>query len=758
MSLMPAGTGIFRDLTGIRFEHPEFVPEKCTGCGDCWVACPDSAVLSLVNEVGEIFETVIDRLERKGLEFTELRKAVRPLEGRLRVKFNATEEDTIDVRGALKEAIKESLEGASETLKEEFALLEEELDDFQFAITKPYYRTPEKEAKGLGGLLSITVNPYNCKGCMECVAVCGDEALKTVPQTSESVAQLRKRLSLWHDLPTTQDRFKRIDDLEEAIGALEGLLLDKNCYLSMVGGDGACLGCSEKSLLHLFTATVTALMQPRVRAFLKRLEGLAGGLETKIHEVLTVHFDDPDKLEEVVAGIRKKEVTLVDIADRLDPDQTPVDMEWLRNASHLLHDLKELAWKYQEGVTGRGRCHLGFVNATGCSSVWGSSYPINPYPFPWVNHLFQDSPSIALGIFEGHMRKLAENFKLVRRAEVVLEEREEEDLTYFNWEAFSDEEFLLCPPVVTVGGDGAMYDIGFQNLSRLMMTGKPIKVVVLDTQVYSNTGGQACTSSFKGQVADMASYGKVTPGKQEVRKEIGLIGMAHRTSYVMQSSQASAAHLMEGFIEGLMSRRPALFNLFCSCQPEHGIADDASTRQARLALESRAYPFFRYNPDKGDTPHECFDLDGNPDLDQDWPSYELKYRDEAGEEQSLEIALTFADYAATEGRFRPHFKPIPRQDWDDEKMKPVSEILTLVSDEREDFVPFVWALDRESHLTRLQVSSTIIEACEDRLNFWKILKSIAGVESGANREDLAQQIKSEILASLTKNLIALTKG
>jgi pyruvate-ferredoxin/flavodoxin oxidoreductase len=61
--------------------------------------------------------------------------------------------------------------------------------------------------------------------------------------------------------------------------------------------------------------------------------------------------------------------------------------------------------------------------------------------------------------------------------------------------------------VVALGGDGAMYDIGFQNLSRAMMSGKPIKVVVVDTQVYSNTGGQACTSGFIGQVSDMAQFG-----------------------------------------------------------------------------------------------------------------------------------------------------------------------------------------------------------------------------------------------------------
>ena len=68
---------------------------------------------------------------------------------------------------------------------------------------------------------------------------------------------------------------------------------------------------------------------------------------------------------------------------------------------------------------------------------------------------------------------------------------------------------------MAIGGDGAMYDIGFQNMSRLLASGHPLKVLVLDTQVYSNTGGQACTSSFVGQVADMTPYGKAKPGKIE---------------------------------------------------------------------------------------------------------------------------------------------------------------------------------------------------------------------------------------------------
>jgi pyruvate-ferredoxin/flavodoxin oxidoreductase len=159
-----------------------------------------------------------------------------------------------------------------------------------------------------------------------------------------------------------------------------------------------------------------------------------------------------------------------------------------------------------------------------------------------------------------------------------------------------------------------MYDIGFQNLSRLMASGKPIKVIIVDTQVYSNTGGQACTSGFIGQVSDMAQYGKVWKGKPEPRKEIGLIAMAHRNTYVLQGTLANTSHMIEGFIDGLMAKRPALFNLYTTCQPEHGVGDDLGAHQAKLAVESRAYPIFKYNPENGVKAEEAFDLSGNPDM------------------------------------------------------------------------------------------------------------------------------------------------
>ncbi|MCG8122973.1 MAG: thiamine pyrophosphate-dependent enzyme, partial [Candidatus Thiodiazotropha taylori] len=285
-----------------------------------------------------------------------------------------------------------------------------------------------------------------------------------------------------------------------------------------------------------------------------------------------VDLSSSKAISEAMSGSEESDLTLSGLSENLDSDheKTVIDREWLQSVTQLLDELRDLKWRYSEGETNNGRAEMGIVNATGCTSVWGSTYPFNPYPFPWASHLFQDSPSVAMGLFEGHMRKMANGFATIRKAELELAGKYNAIehgafFQQFNWKQFSEEEWLLCPPVVSVGGDGAMYDIGFQNLSRALASGMPVKVMVLDTQVYSNTGGQACTSGYIGQVADMSPYGKAWKGKEEIRKEVSLIGIAHRTTYVLQGTISNTTHLLEGYIDGLNSRRPALFNIYAVC-------------------------------------------------------------------------------------------------------------------------------------------------------------------------------------------------
>jgi pyruvate-ferredoxin/flavodoxin oxidoreductase len=717
LSAIPAATGTFRDMTDIRFEVPKFIGENCTGCGHCWIQCPDAAIPGLVTDIDQLLVSA-SRSAGNGQPLSEFPAIIQPLAAEVRQLLKAVPDSSIG--GILDLAYKNVSKGLdgdakkSEVLDAEFGKVRTIIEEFPVAKTLPFFDVPEKKEEGSGGLLSVTINPYACKGCNLCVDVCPDKALVTVKQDEEVIDELRRNWAFWKELPDTPDRFVQVRNLHEGIGILHTLLLKKENYQMMVGGDGSCMGCGEKTAVHLIVSAIEASIQPHVEKFVSKVDDLAEKLDSKARLLLAANVD--------LDGVSK--------ARQVDIPLEEDNRKRLEQLTQLLKDLKDLSWRYKEGPSGHGRAKLGMTNATGCSSVWGSTYPYNPYPFPWVNHLFQDAPSIAIGIFEGHMRKMADNFALVRRAELEIEDKydpkvHEDFFVSFNYEKFTDEEFLLCPPIVAMGGDGAMYDIGFQNLSRLLASGKPLRVVVLDTQVYSNTGGQACTSGFTGQVSDMAMYGKAQKGKEEPRKELSLISMAHRTAFVLQSSQASPAHLVGGLLRGLASRRPAIFNVYTPCQTEHGIPDDASEHNARLALESRAVPFMIYDPDAGPSLTDRLDLEGNPSVDQDWPSYELHYKDENGKDQMMVLPMTIADWAATEFRFAKQFKFLNPAKFDGE-LVPYHEYIKLSYEDRAGKSPFIYFLNKDKTLNRLLVAEELVSLGEERLDFWSELREMSG--------------------------------
>src|SRR5512146_637152 len=143
----------------------------------------------------------------------------------------------------------------------------------------------------------------------------------------------------------------------------------------MACGDGACLGCGEKTTIHLFVSTATALMQPRVKAHVERIDGLIARLEQHIRAKLAAAVDlsDTSAVVQAVNAASGADLTLSRLADKLTegkPSQ-PLDPEWVKFAAQLLEKLRDLKWRYVEGPTKRGRADLGMVNSTGCTSVWG---------------------------------------------------------------------------------------------------------------------------------------------------------------------------------------------------------------------------------------------------------------------------------------------------------------------------------------------------------------------------------------------------
>jgi len=256
-----------------------------------------------------------------------------------------------------------------------------------------------------------------------------------------------------------------------------------------------------------------------------------------------------------------------------------------------------------------GQEDIGMVAATGCNTVYTSTYPYNPYNISWTNSLFENAPADAMGV----------------RA---------------RWDQLGWKEKRLW----VLGGDGAMNDIGFQSLSRMFASGMDIKVLVLDTQVYSNTGGQTSTSSFKGQEAKMSAHGKVIPGKKENRKELANIAMMHKDVYVAQTTCAHTNHFYKAIMDANEYPGPAIVNVFTTCQPEHGVADDMAMHQAKLAADSRSFPVFIYDPRKGQRFKERLSLAGNPMMKADWYIH-----------PKTKEPIDFITFARSEGRFRKHF-------------------------------------------------------------------------------------------------------
>jgi len=282
---------------------------------------------------------------------------------------------------------------------------------------------------------------------------------------------------------------------------------------------------------------------------------------------------------------------------------------------------------------------LGIVAATGCNTVYGSTYPYNPFLVPWSNSLFENAPADAMGI----------------RAR-------------WNQKGWQDKKLWV------IGGDGALYDIGFQSLSRLLASGMDINVLVLDTQVYSNTGGQASTASFLGQDAKMASVGRTIKGKGEHRKELSNICLMHPDIYVAQTTPAHINHFYKAIREANEYPGPAVINVYTTCQPEHGVADNLAAHHAKLAVESRAFPLFIHDPRKGDTIRKRLSLVGNPGQKKDWWT-----------SPNSDKTFTFVDFARSEGRFAKQF---------DQDGKP---------------------------------SDRLLKTAEDRLRNWRTLQELAGL-------------------------------
>jgi pyruvate-ferredoxin/flavodoxin oxidoreductase len=299
------------------------------------------------------------------------------------------------------------------------------------------------------------------------------------------------------------------------------------------------------------------------------------------------------------------------------------------------------------------------ANATGCSSIYGGNLPVTPWSAngdgrgpAWSNSLFEDDAEFGLGFRIAADAHLANAARLARElagelgsdlVDAVLgapQHRESEILaqrdrvaeltrrarTLSNEKArhlLSVIDHFVRRSVWIVGGDGWAYDIGYGGLDHVLSTARDVNVLVLDTEVYSNTGGQASKATPLGAVAKFAAAGKRT-----ARKDLGLQAIAYGNVYVAQVAMgANAQQTLLAFREAEAWPGPSLILAYCHCIA-HGIDMQYGLKQQDLAVASGYWPLFRYNPAMRDVGENPFRLDSpRPTLRfKDYAYNEVRYR------------------------------------------------------------------------------------------------------------------------------------
>jgi pyruvate-ferredoxin/flavodoxin oxidoreductase len=568
-------------------------------------------------------------------------------------------------------------------------------------------------------------------------------------------------------LPDTSQKYLGLyngaNPADSKTATLRNMLMVRTNYDALVAGDGACAGCGEKSVLRSIAAVTEAYMRPVFHAKSDRFVAKAGQLEkigaAKLAALKEQNADEYALLRQailhLVMGLGGEDVkdTKARIAAYEAEHGTVTDPQLVESIAAVLLT-EAFNHKNLQPVDGRlanGMSVMAMAAHTGCNTVYGSTAPNNPHPYPWMNSLFQDGVTVGWLMGESfivdHARRsvLPERLAdiLLTRDSNMISEEEYYHFTHFTDALMTDQEIVELPKVWVVGGDGGIGDIGYQNTSKVMLQNRPnVKVLMLDTQVYSNTGGQNSDSTPMLGGNDMNVFGSATQGKNTEKKTVAETFLAgHGSPFVAQVSMANAPKLYRAILDGLEYRGTMFLQAFTTCQPEHGVPDDMALHQAQRVRDSRGAPEFVFNPRLGETYQEALDIKGNPSIDLDW--YETKSK-ETGAIQRY----TVAHWCTTEARFRNHLKKIKPEAA--EKMIHLDNMLVRITQQDvvyryyvkpghrayiPDFGVYI-TYEENGKIEYRALSRQLVMFCVERRKAWRMLQSKAGI---VNKEYAAQR-------------------
>jgi ferredoxin len=341
--------------------------------------------------------------------------------------------------------------------------------------------------------------------------------------------------------------------------------------------------------------------------------------------------------------------------------------------------------------------------------------------------LHADGPGAAIGLFDGLAEGLVDIVRAVRVARLEVDDHYDPELhdkmiERTGWRSFTAEEMLLMPAVVVLETGRRLRGSSLASLSVLLRSGRPVHVLVSES-----------TSELQ--------WGETRNALAGYHPGLGYLAVAHREAFVLQSTLARPRHLIGGLQQMATMLHPAVALVAVPSWQ----SPVSPWLQLVAAQQSRTTPCFHYDPLAGETWAERFDLEDNPQVDLAWPTHEVAFLDESGEEATREEAFTFAHAAAVDPAYGSHFRVIPHEAWGEDQTE-IADYLAAPAGEQRRKVPFLWVVTEAGELARAVITRELAFACRDRSRAWRILQELAGLHNEYARraaENATEQTRAE---------------
>ncbi|MGB5335504.1 MAG: 4Fe-4S binding protein, partial [Woeseiaceae bacterium] len=721
---MPPLSSTFRDFSDARRALPVFDPQRCTGCGRCWVHCPDSAIGVVATTPAALIDAGI---KQSGAD--AVRQVASKLASRI-VSSNKSGDATTTTFGPMLDDAFAWLEekmpladDRKQSITEGLAAIGAQFGELPVAITKPFFLQPEAQKKGSAELLSLVINPDACKACGICVSNCEPEALSLDRQDAASLADARRLWSSWSATPDTAGGTIERVAADPDVGEMAALLLSRYCQFTMAGGDGAEPGSGEKMAARLLLAAAEFRQQPLVEDFAATLAATADAIKSLLHETLsgTLAMDDLDAISARLKATSSPRVDAktLSAAAGTSGDDHSVDTRHVLRLIELSKNIAAAHERLLHGKHGLGRARYGLAIAAGRTTQWAGAFPHNPFQAPVLVDMSGDAAQLAAGLVEGHLQETTELAAMLRLARLEIERPDGADwkreaIQGLRWQDLSDEEYALCPPLLLIGSEEMLAGSGLGQLIWLLNSRLPVKVLVLQSLDFGVAGGRQ-TESAQSPI-------------NNPRASLALLALAQRNAFVAQTSVADPVHLGASMLEALRYGGPALIQAYAPSPSQHGFPSEQSIQQAELAVSCRVTPLYRYDPTGEGVFGSRISLAGNPQ------SAEL-----LAVGSDVDRPLTPADWALGQERFRHAFAPLAT---DAIAPVPLHDWLQVTAKERARKTPYVAIGDDEQ---RYSIAPALVDSVANCLDTWRTLQELSGIVTPFT-EQLEQKIRADVAA------------